>query len=658
MRWIDTLTKQRLLNEKKIIFIEGTVRGLYKDFSKVISAENFEKLMSLDPTLNINKNFLTDPENKADASNGEYSYWLATRYKAEDPDIIAAVEKPKKAKEVKATLYNIDKTIKTKKDFVKSIIVDWMGVNSLGNHQFADHRELDYVDGAAFVIKTEENTYYVWVDATGKKKIPIQAGEKEIKVVPNQEEYDKPNEQGKTTRLDNYMAIKTRDTINAMNLPDIKAGRVGSLTNILNKDENKSVAYSDEPDDDDFSKIGIELKYANTEKKIKIDFSNLSFSELVSKMGVTIQKSELSFSISEKYKNKLTPKDTRLIYEDARWVVIVPETVQAGVALADGAHWCTANDSGEWFKKLSGHNPLYIIVDKTDKVSEKTENRWQLYFGTLQALVDNEYNVQFKDYANDKITIPGENGSTDRGGFEYWVNANKFPIDALMAIEQDSGKLLEMVQQDQDENLVISEKFTITERGAEEAKKLYYKLFFDNPDLDPNKILSENNVASMFDIVTSNEMIKKNPDKAKSILNVILTKYPTALKTEAFKNQDNELLTKLIKYDVNFAEDKELLNNETFWRLLGNIKTKEEADKVIGKFNKADLIKYFNVANLKDISNRGLTYFLNLGIPVNKLTIEDAPIEEYFKLNNNENKMSVIKNFSKRIENYIKGMFK
>ena len=108
-----------------------------------------------------------------------------------------------------------------------------------------------------------------------------------------------------------------------------------------------------------------------------------------------------SFRDAEK---PITPKDIKSgaekMYEDERWLVVIPHTKEASCLYGANTQWCTAARENNAFKEYNENGYLYINIDK------KNNCKYQFHFESNQ----------FMDETDDRIKSPilSTIGATDK----------------------------------------------------------------------------------------------------------------------------------------------------------------------------------------------------------------------------------------------------
>ena len=68
---------------------------------------------------------------------------------------------------------------------------------------------------------------------------------------------------------------------------------------------------------------------------------------------------------TKKQKEEAAKTGAEKIYEDGRWLVVKPNTLEASCYYGAGTKWCTTTKDTQHFKDYSSKGPLYYIIDKS-----------------------------------------------------------------------------------------------------------------------------------------------------------------------------------------------------------------------------------------------------------------------------------------------------
>lgn len=117
-----------------------------------------------------------------------------------------------------------------------------------------------------------------------------------------------------------------------------------------------------------------------------------SLPQLYDAVGGYIENPGQSVSKSEQIRN-VKKNEAEKVYEDGRWLVVVPNTQEAACYYGKGTQWCTAaTGSSNYFNYYNEQGPLFINIDKANN------RKYQFHFET----------EQFMDERDDDIDTPIE----------------------------------------------------------------------------------------------------------------------------------------------------------------------------------------------------------------------------------------------------------
>ena len=131
-----------------------------------------------------------------------------------------------------------------------------------------------------------------------------------------------------------------------------------------------------------------------TRKIRKLDISSLQ--ELY---GLIKQYEDKPVTNSEKAND--AKKDAKKVYEDHKWIVVVPETEAASCYYGANTQWCTASKNNNYFDHYSKEGPIYINIDK------ETKEKFQFHLESDQFMDEEDSQINLKDffYINKNLAI-------------------------------------------------------------------------------------------------------------------------------------------------------------------------------------------------------------------------------------------------------------
>ena len=174
------------------------------------------------------------------------------------------------------------------------------------------------------------------------------------------------------------------------------------------------------------------------------------------------------------------------VYEDERWLVIVPHTKEASCYYGKGTQWCTAADkSNNMFDQYNDDGPLYINIDKLNN------RKYQFHFETNS----------FMDENDNEIDGPIAKTCELSDGLCNWYRENVDGVNMLFEISfdffysEDSNIMYSLIQDEDDETVYRLYDRTnhdvicgglVCNGGLDEMKKWYRLLYKRNYCIIPN----------------------------------------------------------------------------------------------------------------------------------------------------------------------------
>jgi hypothetical protein len=76
-------------------------------------------------------------------------------------------------------------------------------------------------------------------------------------------------------------------------------------------------------------------------------------------------------------RSEVKKKETEVLYEDERWLVVFPLSTRSSNLYGKGTKWCVSsedNNYGKYFKQYTENGVLVFVIDKTVKESEYRSN--------------------------------------------------------------------------------------------------------------------------------------------------------------------------------------------------------------------------------------------------------------------------------------------
>lgn len=122
-----------------------------------------------------------------------------------------------------------------------------------------------------------------------------------------------------------------------------------------------------------------------------------SLSELGDAVQSYIDNPDQATSKSDEIR-RIKARGAELVYEDEKWVVIVPKTEEAAIYYGKGTKWCTAaTETKNYFNFYNNDGPLYININK------QTGEKFQFHFESSQ--FKDESDIQIKNPIAVKIGL-------------------------------------------------------------------------------------------------------------------------------------------------------------------------------------------------------------------------------------------------------------
>lgn len=132
------------------------------------------------------------------------------------------------------------------------------------------------------------------------------------------------------------------------------------------------------------------------------------------------------------------------IYEDNKWIILIPHTKEAAIQYGKHTKWCTAGVNDNMFDHYSKDGPLYIIINKLNP-----NEKYQFHFesGQYKDAENEEIDLKIFLIKNPKIEKffrSIRNFNKDRYTDWIWLD-NKLNYDDCFAKVKEEGFLLKFV---------------------------------------------------------------------------------------------------------------------------------------------------------------------------------------------------------------------
>lgn len=88
------------------------------------------------------------------------------------------------------------------------------------------------------------------------------------------------------------------------------------------------------------------------------------------------------------------------VYEDNKWIILIPRTKEAAMYYGKGTKWCTSATNHNEFNFYNSEGPLYIIINKSNP-SEK----YQFHFESYQFMNSEDKDIDLKQFLKENPEI-------------------------------------------------------------------------------------------------------------------------------------------------------------------------------------------------------------------------------------------------------------
>jgi hypothetical protein len=123
---------------------------------------------------------------------------------------------------------------------------------------------------------------------------------------------------------------------------------------------------------------------------------------LNSKFGGTGQiKDDESYLINDRY--FINSGQAELFFENKRWMIVVPRTLEASKFYACTSQWCTRFP--ENYDSYTSQGPLYIIIDKLKLNQNDATRRYQFHFESNQFMNMNDSSINVGEFIKNNPSI-------------------------------------------------------------------------------------------------------------------------------------------------------------------------------------------------------------------------------------------------------------
>jgi hypothetical protein len=93
------------------------------------------------------------------------------------------------------------------------------------------------------------------------------------------------------------------------------------------------------------------------------------------------------------------------VYEDDKWKIIVPTTLDAACLYGKSTRWCTASPGNSMFHSYSKNGPLYILIDKKELNDRSPKKKLQFHFPSNQFMDTTDSSIKVKEFFSDNPAL-------------------------------------------------------------------------------------------------------------------------------------------------------------------------------------------------------------------------------------------------------------
>ena len=140
------------------------------------------------------------------------------------------------------------------------------------------------------------------------------------------------------------------------------------------------------------------------------------------------------------------------IYEDNKWIILIPHTKEAAIQYGKGTKWCTAGVNDNMFDYYSKDGPLYIIINKVNP-----NKKYQFHFETNQYKNPEDNNIDLGTFLKENPEIKKFFRSIkniDLASYGNWVWSLTYD-EWLKAVKEDPEALLDVPNEFKDYDLYL-----------------------------------------------------------------------------------------------------------------------------------------------------------------------------------------------------------
>jgi hypothetical protein len=160
------------------------------------------------------------------------------------------------------------------------------------------------------------------------------------------------------------------------------------------------IYLSNDLPEEDFYKIPETLTlFQKNKERLPVESRNANnFKSLADMYEVVLpySKSE-EMSASEK-ERVIKLEGAEQVFEDDRWKIIVPKTLDAACLYGRSTRWCTASPSNRMFDSYNKQGPLYVLIDKKEPNDRSSTKKLQFHFPSNQFMNTLDAPINVRDF--------------------------------------------------------------------------------------------------------------------------------------------------------------------------------------------------------------------------------------------------------------------
>lgn len=103
----------------------------------------------------------------------------------------------------------------------------------------------------------------------------------------------------------------------------------------------------------------------------------------------------------ERYKTfkECEKKGLEKVYEDSKWIVGIPTTLESSVPFGEYTSWCTTSAHGSYYRGYTKQGPLYILLDKT------TGELFQFHYESMSFMNEHDRRIKMDDFTEEEPNL-------------------------------------------------------------------------------------------------------------------------------------------------------------------------------------------------------------------------------------------------------------